>query len=226
MFSRKKHTVLKVVTPIDDDATYGHELFDLYSGYVEGLEELFSHGITGCILGEKLPVSDKKLRTVLNSKTFLRPEDGGKGEMLSGGSHITASIPEGLKWKLGGFGYRIQGDLAEIMGEEGPDEEIGNVAVSVLNTMAMASLVPDVTDKKANSTFVIESLLINAMHPDDDHEEAWIGIEVDVCCYGVHELTIPLPFDFENKRVVMDSLKKLFNRSKPIKKAKKKKGKK
>lgn len=197
------------MTPITEDHEYGYAIFKAYGGSFSGIFELFSKGASGMCLGNDSPDGMETLLEVMGSGLFSRPEDyqvTGIPMMSGGSNHVVCEVKSSANNNFRHFrAVRLQANLAELIEADYPKEETGSVAVNVLHALARNGFVPI----NREHSFVLHKVTINTMLEDDEHEEPWIAVEIDLFAHNHTIIAMPLPYDVETGQVKIDDLNEM-----------------
>jgi len=202
MAPRKAWTTDELIkmTPVkDDDLRYGYEIFNLYAASSLGLWDIFKRGVSGLCLGDDDPKGFEELEKIMGSGMFSRPEDYGHGKinyapMLSSGTHIRVETkhPAGRSFRSY-KAIRLQGDLEALVMDDYPEEGTGTIAVAICHWLARNGYIPC----EQKDAFILHSIVIDGMHPDDDHEKPWLAVEIDLYVHNKAHCAIGLPYSKE-----------------------------
>ena len=198
MASRKwvtDRTIDMLPVGVEDNSPYGWDLFNIYEKHFDGLRKLFRDGITGCCLDAKEPLSTDHVISTISSGLFSIPQDWHKSELpkISGTQWVEAyfKMPRPVSMRHYRC-VRLQGDFARLL-EDSKNEGCGTMAVAALHTLAREGFFP--CDRE--SSFILARTCMAAMGKDKDHEENWLGCEIDLYAYSRTESPVAIPMDMK-----------------------------
>ena len=187
------------------DLDYGYEVFKIFNLNSTAFGELFRRGATGLALSEDEPMAIELVREIMADGFFSRPDDYSEKDipLVTGGGHVECFIKSGGYVNPNHYDHlRFQGDMQELLEDDWPVEDTGNVAVALCHHLVRAGYGP-VKDQK---DFIIRAIRLNNMIPDADHDEDWMAVEIDVQARKKARLDFGVPYDAETGMVNLEML--------------------